>query len=180
MTEPASRLFRADPKAYTPDYQRHLFEQYKLYVNSADRISSRRDKANNFFLAINTGLLAVFGISPSTSLLDGGSQEDVALVDSHTASLVILVAAAGLLLCATWYQLVHSYRKLNSAKFEVIHEIEDQLPLAVYDAEWAIIRRGKDPKRYRPFTHLESYVPATFAAVYLIAALIGAVSVLQG
>ena len=34
-------------------------EQYKLYVEMADRISSRRQNANSFFLSINTAIVAL-------------------------------------------------------------------------------------------------------------------------
>lgn len=174
MTEVDTVLFRADPNGYAADYQHHLFEQYKLYVESADRISSRRDKANNFFLAVNTALLTIVGVSGSIAPLRQ-SADGRSLLDSETAMPVILVALAGLLVCATWYRLVRSYRDLNSAKFRVIHEIEAHLPLAVYDAEWEVVGRGERPKLYQPFTHLEARVPAIFAVVYLLALLYAAV-----
>ncbi len=43
------------------DYQAHLLEQYKVYVGMADKISDRRQTANSYFLAVNSGLLAFVG-----------------------------------------------------------------------------------------------------------------------
>ncbi|WP_283130696.1 RipA family octameric membrane protein [Enterovibrio norvegicus] len=41
-----------DEQSYHSDYyQEHLFEQYKLYLEMADRISSRRQGTNTFFLS---------------------------------------------------------------------------------------------------------------------------------
>src|SRR5256885_4461010 len=38
-----------------------FLEQYKLYVEMADRISSRRLTANSFFLTINSAIIALGG-----------------------------------------------------------------------------------------------------------------------
>ena len=54
-------LFKLSPTEYGEAYQAHLLEQYKLFVESADRISQLRQQANRFFLTINTALLAVLG-----------------------------------------------------------------------------------------------------------------------
>ena len=51
-------LFRRDKESYGSDYQRHLLEQYKLYVASTEKISDRRQRANNYFITINTAILA--------------------------------------------------------------------------------------------------------------------------
>src|SRR5688500_2291359 len=81
-------------------------ELYKLAVEMADRISARRALANTFFLTVNTGLAALLG----------GKE------------LRWYVAVAGLVFTLTWWWLLQSYRKLNSAKFQVINAIEPRLP----------------------------------------------------
>ncbi|MBM5818188.1 MAG: hypothetical protein FJ083_16945, partial [Cyanobacteria bacterium K_Offshore_surface_m2_239] len=53
-------LLRASQGEYGDCYRQHLFDQYKLAVEMADRVSARRMQANTFFLAVNTGLLTVF------------------------------------------------------------------------------------------------------------------------
>lgn len=72
---------------YGSNYTEHLFEQYKLYVEMADKISARRQTANTFFLTINTAAVALLGaVLPSTDRL------------LNTAWYVV-VGLAGLLLC---------------------------------------------------------------------------------
>ena len=56
-------------------------------------------------------------------------------------------------------QFVGGYQDLNSAKFKVIHEIDRQLPVRPYDAEWESVERGENPALYLPFTHVERVVP---------------------
>jgi len=79
-----------------------------------------------------------------------------------------LIAIAGIVLSYMWYRLVRSYKDLNTAKFKVVHEIEAQLPLAPYDAEWEAVGRGKAPELYLPFTHVEIYVPWVFFVIHLV------------
>jgi plasmid replication initiation protein len=119
---------------YGENYKSHLLEQYKLYVEMADKISERRQSANSFFLSVNTvivGLTTYFtlcGISCSSIILFSP------------------ISMAGLVICYMWYRLVRSYRDLNTAKFKVIHEIEQQLPLAPYDLEWCTPTHCQDRK----------------------------------
>jgi len=56
------KLFVNEEKDYGDKYKSHLLEQYKLCVVMADKISSRRATANNFFVSLNTLLITVIGI----------------------------------------------------------------------------------------------------------------------
>lgn len=147
-------LYKVPAEEYGSEYRSHLLEQYKLYVEMADRISARRQSANSYFLSINTALLAFLG------LVANRNSGNVPL------SWVLVVSIAGVILCYSWYRLVRSYKDLNSGKFRVIHAIEGKLPLAPYDAEWVSVGRGEDPDLYLPFTHIEIRIPWIFAALY--------------
>ena len=138
---------------YGNNYQAHVLEMYKMYVEMADRISSRRQTANSFFLSINSAIIGFSGY--------------VKISNSNANSLVI-IALAGILLCFVWYRLVRSYKDLNSGKFKVIHEIEKELPLSPFDAEWEAIGRGKDSRLYLPFTNLELRIPLIFAFLHFV------------
>lgn len=144
---------------YGPSYRDHLLEIYKSYLEMADRISERREKANSFFLAVNTALVALL------------AKDAFGAVPASPRFLEILVPGAAMVLCFLWYRIVRSYRDLNSAKFKVVHQIERLLPLRPYDAEWESVGRGKNPKLYLPFTHVERFVPWLFMAFHLVLAL---------
>jgi len=130
-------------------------EQYKLYVETAERNSSRRLTANSFFLTINTGLSALLGY---TSSFKG--------VDSVVAQLAVPIA--GIILSYFWYRLIISYREMNRAKFQVIHAMEKQLPFKAFDAEWEVVEQGKNSKGYRPYTNIESAIPWVFIAIHCL------------
>lgn len=140
------------PEEYGRDYKSHLLEQYKLFVEMADRISARRQSANSFFLSVNTAIIALVGY---TSF---GNQTD----DSY----YWLVSLAGMALCFMWYRLIRSYKDLNTAKFAVIHQMEAELPVSPYDSEWDKLERGNNSKVYLPFTHIELYIPWVFFVIH--------------
>jgi hypothetical protein len=133
-----------------------LLDQYKLYVEMADRISARRQNANTFALSINTALIALVGYVQT--------QDSTVLKEGFFWA----VAVAGLILNFVWYRMVRSYRDLNTAKYLVIHEIEKRLVISPYDAEWEAVGRGKDRKLYLPFTHIEIWVPWLFFALHAL------------
>ncbi len=135
-----------------------LLEQYKLYVEMADRISQRRQSANTYFLSVNTLLLSFF-----------------AFMSSGKPSLYlafIAIALAGWSLCFVWFRLIKSYKGLNSGKFKVIHDMERLLGYSPYDMEWEKVGRGKNKNLYQPFTDIEPDVPKIFAGLYLLSILL--------
>lgn len=146
-------LFREFPKeqpyAANDKLQGHLVEQYKLYVEMADRVSARRLTANTYFLSVNTALLGF-----------------VAYIAKDSVSFLWVLGIAGMALCWLWYRIIRSYRNLNTAKFAVIHAIEERLPLSPYAAEWVAAGHGRDPKRYFPLTHIETGVPFIFLGLH--------------
>lgn len=133
-----------------------LLDQYKLYVEMADRISARRQNANTFALSVNTALIALVGYVQS--------QDSTVLKEGFFWA----IALAGLILNFVWYRMVRSYRDLNTAKYLVIHEIEKRLVITPYSAEWEAVGEGKDRNLYLPFTHIEIWVPWIFFALHAL------------
>ena len=156
---PRLALLQRSREEYGEQYAEHLFEQYKLAVEMADRVSARRMQANSFFLGVNTVLVSIF------SLLF----KDTDFLPTGLLGLAPLVAV--LLLCYVWWRIVKSYRQLNSGKYAVVLELEKLLPVTPYAAEWEALGRGKLPKKYLPLTHIEHWVPIAFGCLYLSLAL---------
>jgi hypothetical protein len=153
---PYTALISQPASSYGDKFQDHLLEQYKLYVESAQTITERRLHSANFFLAINSSLVAVFGITLSS-------------FGNHRWNGVIPLT--GILVSIVWFRVVKSYKDLNTAKFKVIHELESYLPAALFKHEWQVCGWGSDPKKYRPLTHSEQYVPLAFVVFYVVLAL---------
>jgi len=66
----------------------HLLEQYKLYVEMADRVSARRGQANMFYISLLSALLALVSIVVERNIFS----------DFHNVVLLV-VAILGLGLC---------------------------------------------------------------------------------
>ncbi|MCP4267495.1 MAG: hypothetical protein GY777_18350 [Candidatus Brocadiaceae bacterium] len=132
-------------------YKQHILEIYKTYLETAEKISSRRQSANSYFLTINTAIIGIVGYVQ---------------LGNNSSRFYWFVGIAGILLCFTWYRLVRSYRDMNTGKFKVIHEIEKKLPISPLDSEWEVLGRGKDKTKYLQFTVIESRVPLIFAGIH--------------
>lgn len=149
-------LFSKSEKDYGDKYKDHLFEQYKLYIESIEKTSDRRQQANNYFLTINTALISLIGLSFQFKIF-----ENVNWIKA-------LLAIVGIIICIVFWFLIRSYKQLNTGKFKVIHEIEKFLPLSLYKYEWEILGRGEDKSKYYPFSHIELLIPWIFGLIYTV------------
>ncbi len=156
MKKTNNQLFKASKRDYGKAYKDHLLTQYQLYVDNMEKISDRRQNANNYFITINTVLISFIGV-----LLQAKLFESIPWIKS-------LVALVGIIICVVFWFLLRSYRQLNTGKFKVIHEIEQQLPASIYDYEWKILGEGKNRTLYFPFSHIEMVIPWVFGIVYII------------
>lgn len=151
-----SDLFSKNEKDYGNDYKEHLFEQYKLYVESIEKTSDRRQHANNYFITINTALISLIGLSFQIKIF-----ENLSFVKS-------ILALVGIIVCVVFWYLIRSYKQLNTGKFAVVHKIEEHLPLALYKYEWEVLGKGEDNKKYYPFSHIELIIPWVFGIIYAL------------
>jgi hypothetical protein len=110
-----------------------------MYVDTAEKVSDRRWIGNGFFVTINTAVVKTF---------DG----------NH------LPYFLGIAINVIWYFFIESCKKLNGAKFQVIHKMEKELPYAPFKEEEKIY---KEDKRL-DFSTIEKWIPIVFCVVYLI------------
>ena len=149
-------LFSMPKSEYGEDYKNKLFEQYRIFLHMIDSLTHRRTIANNFFLSINTGLLAVFGLLVQ---LNSTSFE--------TNNLWVLGGSiAGILFSYSWYRTVESYKQLSIIKWKIVLEIEKRLPLLIHDTEWKLLGEGQDSKKYKELTDVEKVIPVIFIGGY--------------
>lgn len=149
-----SELFAISEADYGDKYKGHLFEQYKLYVDSAQKNSDRRQNANNYFITISAAIFSIIGLT-----FKGEDIVDVQWIK-------VILSVVGIAISVIYWFLIRSYRQLNSGKFQVIHEIEKNLPLTIYEYEWKILGEGKDGKKYYPFSHVQQFVPWVLGTIY--------------
>lgn len=128
-----------------------FFEQYKLFAESAEKVSDRRQSTNNYFLTLNSALLAFTGYLTSISFRIW-----------H-----IILALAGISICILWILNIKSFRTLNSAKFKLLHKMEERLPAKLFTDEWEYLDKG-NKEGYMGFSKIEQGIPIVFLILYII------------
>ena len=132
------------------DNHRYLFEQYKLFVDLADKISQRRATNNNFFISVNAALLTI-----------------AAWIKDSFGNYMYLISFIGIVISLFWFLSIRSYKQLNTGKFKVIHELEKLLPAQMFSYEWEILGKGKRLNNYYPISHIEMVIPFIFILLYI-------------
>ena len=141
----------------TDDSERNeLLEIYKLHAELADRVSQRREAANQRYTSMLVGLGAFVA-----ALLRFG-HGDLLLIAT------CLVSVLGMLMARSWSVVIQSYRQLNSGKFAVLHKLEESLAFPFFTREWELLGDGNDPGRYQKLTDVEKFLPWMFFALSAI------------
>lgn len=129
-----------------------LIEQYKLYVETAEKISEKRQTANTYFLSLNSFLLILAGY----------------LTTLKFDLWHLIIMFAGIFICIFWILNLKSYRALNTAKYQVIHKMEEKLPIKLFDDEWELLDRGENKNTYLKLSVVEQGVPIVFIILYWV------------
>jgi len=145
-------LFRHAKETYHGSFGADLLEQYKIYVQSAENVSARRVASSRYLLTLNIALVTLYGIQS-----DGFGQ-------SYWA---ILVPILGILVSWLWYRIIQSHSDLNTVKFQIIHQLEEHLPVALYAYEWQLAGEGRGTS-YSAVTRIEKWIPIAFVVLHII------------
>ena len=137
------------------DRQEHM-EIYKLHADLADRISQRREGANRLYVSLLVGLVVL-----TAALLRFGATE------VFQPPFLLLIGICGTALSASWFIVIRSYRQLNSAKFNVLHQLEERLVFQFFKSEWDPADQGQKSNKYWRLTVVEQSLPVIFALIFL-------------
>ena len=111
--------------------------------------SEKRNNSNNIFITINVAILAVISFSIEYKSL--------------------MLSLAGMCICFLWIYTLNSYSKLSTSKYDIINEIEKQLPLSPFSYEW---EKLNNKKKYIRLTTIEKIIPILFIVLYSISILV--------
>ena len=118
---------------------------WQTCVEMANAVSQRRDTMNNLFVTLNNAVIAAISW----------------MWDIKTAFL----CAAGLVICVVWLLYINNFKRLNSAKFKIINELEQKMGVSPFKDEWDVLQKTK---RYIKGTTLERILPIAFAVGYIV------------
>jgi hypothetical protein len=140
-----------------------VLEQYKAYIGDLGNIGTRYAAVHALYFTLLGAIVAVLGLTESGKALG-----------PLRAHAVWIVAAFGVGLCLLWIATVSYYRALFAAKFQVLRELEAELPVTPYISETRLLGLKTDASqpaapRSRILTVIERFIP--FAFIGLIVAL---------
>ncbi len=145
-------------KNYKINKKECILKQYEIFVNSSEKVSSKRMISNNFHLGANTALFAIAGYLSTLS----------------KPLVAVILSGVGILISLSWIFNLCSYKKLNSIKFKVIHELEEHLSARVFTKEDEYL------DSHYTLTNLEKFIPYIFIFLYGIFIIIFLPSLITG
>lgn len=127
------------------DKKQDVLAIWQTCVEMANGVSQRRDTMNNLFVTLNIAVTAAVSW----------------MWDVKT----VFLCVAGLVICVVWLLYINNFKRLNTAKFRVIYDLEERLGVTPFKDEWDILKKTK---RYLEGTKLERILPIAFALGYAV------------
>ena len=121
----------------------YRFEQYKIFVESAEKNSEKRVTQNNIYLTINLAFLSYI-LFQKPNLVE-----------------TIITSFVGLIICLVWLLTIINFCKRNKVKFDIINEMEEEFG-NLYKEEWKRI------SILTPLSTYEKFLAIIFVMVYII------------
>ena len=146
-------LFNHTKETYDGSFTTDLLEQYKLYVQTAENVSTRRISSSRYLLTVNAALIASYGFQSASS---------------GQMYWLILISVVGITVSLLSHSIIKSHRDLNAVKFKLIQKMERQLPVALYGYEWQLAECGQG-RAYRRVSHIELWIPRILFSLHVVA-----------
>ncbi len=127
------------------DKKQDVLAIWQTCVEMANGVSQRRDTMNNLFVTLNIAVIAAVSW----------------MWDVKT----VFLCVAGLVICVVWLLYINNFKRLNTAKFRVIYDLEERLGVTPFKDEWDVLKKTK---RYLEGTKLERILPIAFALGYAV------------
>lgn len=123
-----------------------IFKQYELLVKEAARLSQARGVCNGFYSTLFFAIFAVLFKSNADGFY------------------TIILSFIMMIISAVWLVNIDEYKKLNSAKFEVINSIEKNFfKIKPFIQEWDILqnlnKNTKGLNKYFTLSNVEKMIP---------------------
>ena len=137
-----------------------VFEEYKLFVESTQFLTERRQTAAQTYLTLNTAIFAVLAF-----LVKDAGFRGWWLVLTSLPMFVV-----GLVICGIWERMVVQYRELINWRFDQLKLIEAKPEMK--GSHQFFIKESK--KFYKPstqlfgFSRLERHLPRLFLGAYVL------------
>lgn len=136
------------------------FEEYKLFTESTQYLSDRRQAATSTHLMVNTAIFTVLAFL----------MKDTGFRGWPLVGITFPLFVAGVLACGIWYKMIIQYKTLINWRYEQLMEMERaaadsyQMYVKEYE-EFFVSQRGRE---LFGFSRLEIWLPRLFLGLYVI------------
>jgi len=140
--------------------QHTAFEQYKILVDSHNKLNEIRENSNNFWVATNGA-----GVSALAYLRDAQN-----IAHHHKPILLITIGMIGILFCVSWLSYLSTIKKAIEVRSGLLLDLEKNLPNAVFSKIFT--RSDGEPWGKSTLTMKEMLVPSLFLMGYIFFAVL--------
>ena len=136
------------------------FEEYKLLIERAEKLSERRQATSQIYLTVNT---AIFG-AIAFLVKDSGLHNQLLLWG------ILPMSVVGILICVIWLNIIIRLERVLSWQYGHLRRMETSMP----GSEQIFIKENKDlygegkKRRKFSFSLLEGWLPGILIAVYVL------------
>lgn len=124
---------------------RLAFDEFKLFYESAEKVTERRLETNRWNYSICTAILLAIAAVLNWAI----SNPSFLLVAVLT---IITLSGMALLFCTMWVGQIHSFKMLNNAKFDVLNKMapnlsfssslsDNRISFSPFEKEWDALRK---------------------------------------
>lgn len=147
----------------TDSEQKLLLEQYRIMIETSEKLMQRRQETVTLYTTLCTTLIAFIGAS-------------FAFPDLLLRAMILLLSGLLLvLLCRNWRLSLQSYDLNNTGKFKVINLLEKRLPAEIFECEY----RYNKLNGIRSFSAREKMLPRIFSFLGFALILLSVISFAQ-
>jgi hypothetical protein len=163
------------------------FEEFRLYYESAERVTDRRLAMNRWNYSVSVAILIAIGGVLTWAV----SKRSFAFVG--VLGIVILCVMAWLL-CTYWLRQIDDYKALNNAKFKILNDMAHRIAFSdddgaekaksfrPFEQEWEILKEGRNLRK-APGGHIrnalvlsasgaEYFIPKAFRILFIAIAIV--------
>jgi len=142
------------PESIKPEKKLDLvMEEYKLLVESINKLNDTRESSNNFWITLN-GL----GLSAVAYLRDAQG-----FPQSHKPAFLITIILFGVFFCLTWLGYLGTIKRSVGIRTKALIELEERLPTPLFSK---IFLHTKQQEGSDALTPKEMLVPILFLISY--------------
>jgi hypothetical protein len=136
------------------------FEEYKLLIERAEKLSERRQTTSQIYLTVNT---AIFGVI-AFLIKDSGLQ------DKGLFWGLLPIAMIGIIICVIWLNIIVRMEKVLGWQYKHLREMEKKLKGSdklFTEENKALYQQNKKRRRFS-FSLLEAWLPSLLIFVYVV------------